>query len=217
MNQTRRGLFKNIGLVTSSLILSKISNTHAATLIQTPTQTEGPFYPLGDQLDKDNDLTFVYEKTKKAKGQVIYIEGTALDLNNKPIKNAIVEIWQACDSGKYNHPSDPNPARLDPNFQYWGRTMTNAKGRYLFKTIKPGHYPATASWMRPAHIHFKIHKRGYHELTTQMYFKNDRYNSSDKILQALSKKEKNNVIVDFKKNSQNKVTGEFSIYLKKVL
>lgn len=177
----------------------------------TPAQTEGPFYPIEDQKDKDNDLTFVNGKTQKAKGKVVILTGVVQDDQCRPVENALVEIWQACETGKYNHPGDPNPAKLDPNFQYWGRAVTNAKGEYSFKTIRPGHYQATSTWVRPAHIHLKVHRRGYEELTTQVYFKNDPYNNGDRILQSLSLSERKNVIVDFKKMPHQEDTGEFNI------
>jgi len=163
----------------------------------TPAQTEGPFYPVEDQLDKDSDLTFVKHKRKSAKGEVIILKGVVRDQNCKVIKDTLVEIWQACSTGKYNHPGDPNPAKLDPNFQYWGRSLTNDKGEYSFKTVIPGFYQATSNWMRPAHIHLKVHRRGFEELTSQVYFKGDPYNKSDKILQSLTKEEQSKVIVNF--------------------
>ncbi len=105
-------------------------------------------------------------------------------------------IWQACETGKYDHPNDPNTAAVDPNFQYWGQAVTNAEGRYRFKTVIPGAYPASEDWMRPPHIHFKVHKRGYHELTSQLYFSGDPLNEKDLILQSLSELDQKKVIVD---------------------
>lgn len=177
----------------------------------TPAQTEGPFYPIADQADKDNDLTVIKGSNKTARGQVVILQGVVQDDQCRPVANALVEIWQACDTGKYNHPGDPNTADLDPDFQYWGRALTNSKGEYSFKTIRPGHYQATSTWMRPAHIHMKVHRRGFEELTTQVYFKDDPYNAGDRILQSLSRADKNNVIVDFKKMPHQADTGEFNI------
>lgn len=186
----------------------------------TPAQTEGPFYPIADQKDKDNDLTHVIGRLLKASGKVIVIKGVVKDVNCNPIPGALVEIWQANKDGKYNHPGDPNPAPLDPNFQYWGRTVTNERGEYIFKTIKPGHYPATDTWIRPAHIHYKVHLRGYEELTTQLYFSDDRFNQGDRILQSLSPDERTRVITKLKEEiifDGNKYpTGQFDITLNKI-
>ncbi|GIS84434.1 MAG: hypothetical protein CM1200mP16_07340 [Nitrospina sp.] len=79
-------------------------------------------------------MTFLNNKTGKAEGEPILL----MACQNKgfePVEGALVEIWQACSTGKYNHPSDSNKARLDPNFQYWGKAVTNEKGLYAFKTI----------------------------------------------------------------------------------
>src|SRR5438552_2220640 len=72
----------------------------------TPAQTEGPFYPVKDQADKDTDLTQVSGRITKAKGDVIYVRGRVQDQACRPVAGALVEIWQACATGKYNHPSD---------------------------------------------------------------------------------------------------------------
>ncbi len=131
-----------------------------------------------------------------------------------------MEIWQACVSGRYNNDKDPNPAPLDPHFKYWGETWTNASGLYSFKTIIPGSYPASPTWQRPAHIHYRVSKLGYHELTTQMYFKNDPLNEQDLILQNLAPEERQRVIIEFKSSGAgfdpNSLKGRFDLVLKSV-
>lgn len=217
---SRRNILKK-SIVSAGSILLVSNVAKASSCLLTPDQTEGPFYPIEDQLDKDSDLTSVKGSLNNALGETIVMFGTVTDENCKPVKDALVEIWQACATGKYNHPGDPNPASLDPNFQYWGRALTNSKGEYSFKTIRPGHYQATETWMRPAHIHLKVHRRGYEELTTQVYFKDDPYNSNDRILMGLSEAERNRVIIDFKKTNtqanspESKFkTGRFNITIK---
>ncbi|MCB0367691.1 MAG: hypothetical protein H6624_07425 [Bdellovibrionaceae bacterium] len=184
----------------------------------TPPQTEGPFYPISDQADKNNDLTIIRGATLEARGRRILIVGQVVDEQCQPVEGALVEIWQACDTGRYNHPNDPNPAELDPNFQYWGQDVTDADGRYSFRTIIPGRYPASATWLRPPHIHYKVHKRGFHELTTQMYFRGDRDNAADHILRALSHEEQERVLVDFVESGTEStlLTGEFNLTIRRV-
>ena len=161
----------------------------------TARQPEGPFYPVENQPDKDNDLTQVRGKKDKAKGQILYVFGHILNENCEPISGALVEIWQAAESGKYNHPSDPNPAPLDPHFQYWGKDVSDESGKYSFKTIIPGNYPAGDGWIRPSHLHYKVQKRGFFELITQLYFEGNPYNEKDRILKSLSPQERESVIV----------------------
>lgn len=167
----------------------------------TPSQAEGPYYPpssqIADQVDKDNDLTLVKgNPSGRANGPVIYIRGQVRDTKCRPIEGVFVEIWQASANGRYSHPRERNnPEPLDPNFQYWGNTITDKEGRYLFKTIIPGQYPAGPQWVRPAHIHFKAHRRGLSTLTTQMYFSGDQYLEDDRIFLAIPQAERVAVVV----------------------
>jgi protocatechuate 3,4-dioxygenase beta subunit len=207
----RRNLLKKLAMAVPVGLVSTKALAESCGL--TPPQTEGPFYPIADQLDKNTDLTKVDGRALSARGEVCLVSGIVQDEKCRPIAGALVEIWQACDTGKYNHPADPNPAKLDPNFQYWGRTVTNEKGEYLFKTIIPGAYPATNTWMRPPHIHFKAGLRGYEELTTQMYWKGHPLNAGDRILQSLSPVERDLVLVDFDK-SGGIPRGNFNLTLR---
>lgn len=186
----------------------------------TPAQTQGPFYPGERAFGLDTDLTQVPGRPVRAKGRVIYVRGRVVDENCRPIQGANVEIWQACASGKYNAPNDPNPAPLDPNFKYWAETFTNKDGEYMFKTIIPGAYPAARDWDRPPHIHFKVSKLGHRDLVTQMYFKGEALNDSDLIIQDLPEAERQTVIVDFVPSptgfEPNTLTGSFEIKLQRV-
>ena len=166
----------------------------------TPPQMEGPYYPpkaqIDAQLDKDNDLTQVKGDAAKATGQVLYVIGQLKDSQCRPIKGAIVEIWQASESGRYRHPKDTeNPAPLDPHFQYWGKYVTDQDGRYMFKTIKPGAYSIGSGTMRPSHIHFKVSHPEYRQLITQLYFVGDRFQDTDPILNDVPRQERDRVIV----------------------
>lgn len=154
----------------------------ADALRRTPTQTEGPFYPLEKPLDADADLTLVKGRQARAQGQVVHVTGRVLNVNGDPVSGARIEIWQANAHGRYAHPADGNHAPLDPNFQGYATLLTDADGRYRFKTIKPSGYPAGAT-MRPAHIHFAVAGK-LDRLVTQMYFPDDPLNDSDGILSA---------------------------------
>ncbi len=151
----------------------------------TPPHTEGPFYPIVEQDDKDADLTKFGDSEVPASGEIIHVEGRVLDDANEPIANAVVDIWQANAAGRYAHERDPNPSALDPNFQGWAILKTDDEGRYRFKTIKPGAYPVSETWTRPPHIHFKVSRRGYREITTQMYFDDEPLNEVDRLLNDL--------------------------------
>lgn len=161
----------------------------------TPAQTSGPFYPIRDRKDEDSDLTYVRGRDGHAEGEVIFVEGRVTDEACEPVEGAVVEIWQANTHGRYDHEDDPNPAPLDPHFQGWGHAVTDAEGHYRFRTIKPGPYPATETWTRAPHIHFKVARRGFHELTTQMYFEGEALNADDRLLLELSTEERAEVVI----------------------
>jgi len=172
-NVSRRELTKQIGIVAGISLLST-SIARAASI--TPEQTEGPFYPIDKQFDKDMDLTLIKGHTEKAKGETILVRGRVLDTNGHPLNDALVDIWQANHAGRYAHPGDTNSAPLDPNFQGWGIVKTSKEGRYGFKTIKPGAYqiPITGGGgQRCMHLHLKVSRPGFKDLTTQMYFDGD--------------------------------------------
>jgi len=155
---------------------------------RTPEQILGPYFPLKG-FDQNADLTRVPGRPGRAEGQVLNVMGRVLNLKGEPVRNAKVEIWQANARGRYTHPSDTNPAPLDPNFEGTVVLTTDQEGRYRFKTIKPAGYPAGPNRMRPAHIHFQVSGR-QDRLVTQMYFEGDPYNDTDRfLLTALEQKD----------------------------
>ena len=163
----------------------------------TPANPEGPFYPKHQQADKDADLTLIEGHTEHAQGQVIRVTGQVLDEKGQPVEGALVDIWQANAHGRYHHEDDPATAAEDPDFQGWGMVKTDPQGRYAFTTIKPGAYQVDDNWSRPPHIHYKISRRGYHELTTQMYFADENLNEQDRLLQDVDQAARAALVVDF--------------------
>ena len=69
------------------------------------------------------------------------MHGRVLDGDGRPVRNSLVEVWQANAAGRYTHQGDRHPAPLDPNFAGAGRSLTDDEGRYRFVTIKPGRLP----------------------------------------------------------------------------
>lgn len=182
----------------------------------TPTQTEGPFFPKKDQADKDLDLTRVEGRRESARGEVIEISGRVVDESGNPVQGARVDVWQANSAGRYDHEADPNPAALDPNFQGWARLTTDAQGRYRIRTIKPGQYPVRDGWSRPPHIHFKVARRGFREITTQMYFAGDALNDVDLLWNELSPDDRARVTVAFAADGGAAPAGQFDLVIQKV-
>lgn len=152
--------------------------------VETPEVGMGPFYPMLKPLDKDADLTSVKGQKGIAQGAIVHVAGRVLDLKGKPVAGARIEIWQANTHGRYAHPSDPNTAPLDPNFQGYAVLTTDNEGRYRFKTIKPGAYPISPTTQRPPHIHFDVEGKA-NRLVSQMFFPNEPLNEKDALFLGL--------------------------------
>jgi protocatechuate 3,4-dioxygenase, beta subunit len=147
---------------------------------------ESPVYGHEDLGELDHDLT--RQHGGDPQGERIIVTGRVLEEDGRPLRNALVEIWQANAGGRYLHEGDRHPAPLDPNFTGAGRTLTDADGRYEFVTVKPGAYPwknHPNAW-RPAHIHFSLFGRAFSSrLVTQMYFPGDPLFAHDPIFQSV--------------------------------
>jgi protocatechuate 3,4-dioxygenase beta subunit len=143
-------------------------------LPETETELTGPVYGVDRVSARDADLTARHEG--RPVGQLIVVSGRVLEEDGRPVRDSLVEIWQANAAGRYRHDVDRHEAPLDPNFDGAGRCLTDSEGRYRFVTIKPGAYPwgnHPNAW-RPAHIHFSLFGRAFTQrLVTQMYFPDD--------------------------------------------
>ena len=176
---TRRDVNRALGLAGSSLLLAP-GLARAAT--ETPAQTEGPFYPVLAQDDRDTDLTRIAGHSESAAGEQILVRGRVLDTQGRVLEGATVDVWQANHYGRYSHPDDPNPNPLDPNFQGWGIMQTDGDGSYGFRTILPGAYAIGENSTRCRHIHFKVSHPDHETLTTQMYFEGDQLMPKDVVM-----------------------------------
>ena len=186
---SRREILKMSAAVAGMGILASARLAWAEALLRrTPAQILGPFYPVTKIWAKTADLTRPREASGRASGQVLHVTGRVLNLAGEPVRDARIEVWQANTYGRYRHPSDSNPAPLDPNFDGAAVLGTDAEGRYGFKTIKPGAYPAGPNMVRPPHIHFQVTGRE-DKLVTQMYFENEPYNATDRLLNSAERKE----------------------------
>jgi protocatechuate 3,4-dioxygenase, beta subunit len=122
-----------------------------------------------------------------AVGERIVVGGQVTDEDGKPVRDALIEIWQCNAAGRYVHSNDQHDAPLDPHFSGLGAAVTDGDGRYRFLTIKPGAYPWRNhhnAW-RPAHIHLSLFGNAYAQrLVTQMYFPGDPLMAFDPIFQS---------------------------------
>jgi protocatechuate 3,4-dioxygenase beta subunit len=191
---SRRRVLRLSGLTVAAWSARGIPDAFAQALLQTPAQTEGPFYPDHLPLDRDNDLVLVEPGQTTAGGEITHLSGRVLSQAGQPLRGVTVEIWQVDSHGVYLHSGSGNTERgRDSRFQGFGRFETNAAGEYRFRTIKPVPYPG-----RTPHIHFKI-KRGDRELlVTQCYIKGDPKNADDGVLRRIADaRARESVMVDF--------------------
>ncbi len=152
-----------------------------AALVPTPRQTEGPFYPRQKPAEADSDLARLTGRGADAAGAILHVTGRVLAPDGKPVAGARIEIWQADANGRYLHPLDWSVFKnRDGNFQGFGAAVTDPKGGYAFRTIRPAAYGS-----RTPHIHFKVRGRDLRTLTTQMYFAGEPLNARDGILNGV--------------------------------
>ncbi len=143
---------------------------------QTLTERTAPQFRADELGPLDADLIRNFAKDGMPIGERIVVHGFVKDEFGRPVRNALVEVWQANASGRYRHRKDQYIGALDPNFGGCGRMLTDADGHYAYRTIKPGPYPwrnRINEW-RPSHIHYSICGDGWAQrLITQMYFEGD--------------------------------------------
>lgn len=143
-------------------------------LPHTLSEVTGPVYGHDSLGPNDNDLT--RQHAGEPLGERIIVSGRVMDEDGVPVRDTLIEVWQANAAGRYRHANDQHDAPLDPNFTGCGRAMTDADGRYRFVTVRPGAYPwrnHPNAW-RPAHIHFSVFGPAFiTRLVTQMYFPGD--------------------------------------------
>lgn len=155
---------------------------------RTLSELTGPVWSQNDVQAGESDLS-VGGDGERVLGQLIIVTGRVLDEDGRPVPHTLVELWQANPAGKYNHPADRFDAPVDPGFSGCGRCVTDAEGRYVFRTIKPGAYPVQESgnWWRPPHIHFSLFGPTFlTRLVTQMYFPGEPLNEIDHILAGVT-------------------------------
>lgn len=170
----RRLLAASLPVAAAALVPGRLT---AATLLSTPSQPLGPFYPTTLPLDRDADLAQVAGRSGRAAGTIAHVFGRVTDRDGRSLAGVRVEIWQCNAFGRYHHPRAPATGPLDENFQGYGQAVTDADGAYRFRTIRPVPYPG-----RAPHIHFAVQGPGFERLVTQMYVAGEPENQRDGLL-----------------------------------
>lgn len=164
----RRRFFKSMALASAGFTLPGYL---AEALTISPSVTQGPYYPLANNipLDKDNDLVQLNDNLTVATGIITYVNGRVLDRNGSPIRGALIELWHADNPGEYLYSANAirNP-RMDPSFAGFGQYRTGSDGAFRFRTIKAGLYQG-----RVRHDHWGLTIPGQLTRATSQTFWNE--------------------------------------------
>ena len=144
-------------------LLAMISQRVMAFFRVSPSDQEGPFYPVVS-IPLNADL--VHHGNGAARGNHLELKGRVINQQQQPQSTVRVEIWQCDASGRYRHPWAPGNDRVDPHFAGFGSVNTGLNGAYRFKTLMPVPYGG-----RPPHIHVKLFYANRELLTSQLYLK----------------------------------------------
>ena len=160
-------------------------------LRETASQTAGPYVHIGlapkaagfDIFENDFGNVLV---TPQTKGERIRIEGTVYDGSGTPLRDVLIECWQANAHGRYAHPADRQQGKAaDPAFRGWGRACSDfERGLYAFETIKPGAVTGRDGVPMAPHVNLWIVARGINVgLHTRLYFDDEATaNAADPVL-----------------------------------
>lgn len=162
-------------------------------LKETASQTAGPYVHIGLAPGAAGFKTFERELGQviagdDVPGERVRIEGLVLDGLGAPVKDVLLEVWQADANGIYPHPEDPRAAEVAPNFRGWGRVISDFDtGLWSFETIRPGPTPGRAGKVQAPHINFWLVSRGINiGLNTRMYFPQDEaLHAADPVLNSV--------------------------------
>ncbi len=167
-------------------------------LKETASQTAGPYVHIG-LTPNASGITGVYPSdlgtamvNDRTKGTRITIRGRVFDGAGAPLRDGLVEIWQADAAGLYNSPSEPR-GQADPDFTGWGRRACDGdSGEFAFQTVKPGRVPFKDGRLMAPHITFWIVARGINlGLHTRMYFpEEEQANAEDPLLLRLEHRDR---------------------------
>ncbi|MCB2136071.1 MAG: protocatechuate 3,4-dioxygenase subunit alpha [Rhodobacteraceae bacterium] len=170
-------------------------------LKESPSQTAGPYVHIG--LAPGAAGFDIYRQElgwdiagPDAPGERIRVEGIVYDGTGAPVKDVLLEAWQADANGVYAHPEDPRHADVAKGFRGWGRVITNFEtGLWSFETVKPGATPGRSGRLMAPHISLWLVARGINiGLNTRMYFE-DEDNGVDPVLNLIEQVDRRNTLV----------------------
>lgn len=172
----------------------------------TPSQTIGPFFAVLGTVGTN-------ELVGPDQASAITITGRVFDGDGAPVTDAMIELWQANEHGKYDHPEDTRELPLTPGFTGFGQCFTDRDGRFTFRTLKPGPVPFRDDRTQAPHINVSVFARGLlNRLVTRIYFSDEtEANAVDPLLLGIDDPEVRATLVA--RNSGLR-TYEFEVHLR---
>ena len=145
--------------------------------VPTPSQTVGPYLHIG--LTNKQSVTCI--AAPEVAGERLRLKCRVLDVDNAPVNDAMIELWQADADGRYHHPDSP-PGLAESAFRGFGRAATDQSGACDFETIRPGRVPGPGNTMQAPHLNVAVYARGILlQLYTRIYFARDPANNADPV------------------------------------
>ncbi|MGA8032312.1 MAG: protocatechuate 3,4-dioxygenase subunit alpha [Casimicrobiaceae bacterium] len=188
-------------------------------LKETASQTAGPYVHIGlapkqagfDIFENNFGNVLAGPKTK---GERIRIEGRVIDGSGTPLRDVLIEIWQANAAGRYNHPADRQKKPIDKTFRGWGRGCSDFNsGVWTFDTIKPGSVMGRNGRPMAPHVNFWIVARGINiGLSTRMYFSDEQAaNEKDPVLNLIEWEVRRKTLIASREERKGQVVYRFDI------
>lgn len=188
-------------------------------LRESASQTAGPYVHIG--LAPGAAGFDIYEQElgwdiagPNAKGERIRVEGRVIDGMGAPIKDALLEVWQANADGHYAHPE--GGGGVEDGFRGWGRVITDFDtGEWGFDTVKPGTTRGRNVGTQAPHLNFWIVARGINiGLNTRMYFADEaEANAKDPVLNLIEWENRRGTLVANRSEREGQVVYRFDIKL----
>jgi protocatechuate 3,4-dioxygenase alpha subunit len=190
-------------------------------LTESASQTAGPYVHIGlapkaagfDIFEKDFGNVLVGPDTK---GERIRIEGRVIDGSGTPLRDALIELWQANAAGKYNHPADRQNKTVDSSFRGFGRACSDFEsGVFAFETVKPGSVMGRNGKPMAPHVNLWIVARGINiGLNTRMYFSDEaEANAKDPVLNLVEWEVRRRTLIGQREARDGAVVYRFDIHI----
>ena len=188
-------------------------------LKETPSQTAGPYVHIG--LAPGAAGFDIYQQElgwdiagPNAKGERIRVEGLVIDGEGDPVKDVMLEVWQANADGYYAH--DEVAGQVEAGFKGWGRVITDFEtGEWAFDSVKPGKITGSNGNEQAPHINLWIVARGINlGLNTRLYFDDETdANAEDFLLQSLEKNGRAPTLIAKRSECEGSIVYRFDIRL----